>query len=408
MKAVSESGQGRLLRDPRGAILGGVCSGIARRYGFDPILLRIGLVVATIASGGVAAIAYLIAWGVMPAGTSRAERRPRALGRRGSWRIATGVALMALGLLLAFRELGLWWSDALVWPLTLASFGVALLWSLTRPERDPDEEAEEAIVLQTEPRERALRISRAGFGISLVVAAALLVLWGKGIFEGAGDAALAALVVIVAVALISAPLWWGLLRRLSAERAARIRSQERAELAAHLHDSVLQTLAVMQRRADDPAAVAKLARRQERELRGWLAGGTAARPTERLADALRTAAAEVEETHGAFVDAVVVGDAPLDERFEALVAASREALTNAAKFAGEGGPVRLYAEIENGGASVWVDDRGPGFDPERIPGDRRGLRESIIGRMGRHGGTAEVRSAPGSGTEVELRMEAAR
>jgi signal transduction histidine kinase len=404
---VSENGHGRLLRDPGGAILGGVCAGIARRYGFDALLLRVVLVVITILSGGLAAIAYLIAWGVMPAsGAGTPERRPRALGRRGSWRIATGVALMALSLLLAFRELDVWWSDALVWPLTLASFGVALLWSLTRPEREEIEE--EGTVLATEPRERALRISRAGFGISLVVAAALLVLWGKGIFEGAGDAALAALVVIVAVALISAPLWWGLLRRLSAERAARIRSQERAELAAHLHDSVLQTLAVMQRRADDPGEVAKLARRQERELRGWLAGGSAERPTERLADALRSAAAEVEETHGAFVDAVIVGDAPLDERLEALVAASREALTNAAKFAGEGGPVRLYAEIEDGTARVWVDDRGPGFDPERVPGDRRGLRESIIGRMGRYGGSAEVRSAPGSGTEVELTIEAER
>ena len=399
--------QGRLLRDPGGAILGGVCAGIARRFEVDPLLLRVVLVVLVIVSGGFAAIAYLIAWGVLPAApVGSGARRPRSLGRRGSWRIAIGVALLALSLLLAFRELGVWWSDALVWPLTLASFGVALLWSLTRPER-PDDEREPA-ALATEPREKALRISRAGFGISLVVAAALLILWGKGIFEGAGDAALAALVVIAAVALISAPLWWGLLRRLSAERAVRIRSQERAELAAHLHDSVLQTLAVMQRRAGDPAEVAKLARRQERELRGWLADGTAAQPSERLADALRSAAAEVEETHGAFVDAVVVGDAPLDQRFEALVAATREALTNAAKFAGEGGPVRLYAEIENGGASVWVDDRGPGFDPKRVPGDRRGLRESIIGRMGRHGGTAEVRSARGSGTEVELRMEAER
>jgi len=388
-------------------MLGGVCAGIADRYGVDPLLPRVGLVVITIGSSGIAALGYLLAWAVIPvAGEAPARRRGRARGRRGSWRIAFGVALLSLSLLLVFRELGVWWSDKLVWPLTLACFGVALLWSLSRPEPEEADEAE-APEPAAEPGERARRMSRAGFGISLVVAAALISLWANGVLDAAGDAALAALVVTLAIALISAPLWWGLLRRLSAERAARIRSQERAELGAHLHDSVLQTLAVMQRRVDDPAEVAKLARRQERELRSWLGGSPPARPSERLADALRSAAEEVEETHGALVDAVVVGDAPLDERLGALVAATREALTNAAKFAAEGGPVRLYAEIEEGTARVYVDDRGPGFDPERVPADRRGLRESIIGRMGRHGGTAEVRSAPGSGTEIELSMEAA-
>ena len=176
-------------------------------------------------------------------------------------------------------------------------------------------------------------------------------------------------------------------------------------MAAHVHDSVLQTLALMQKRAGDPDEVAKLARRQERELRSWLAGEGPSRPSERLADALRAAAIDVEESQGAPVEAVVVGDAPLDERMEALVAAAREALTNAAKFAADGGPVRLYAEIEDGSARVWVDDRGPGFDPDAIPKDRRGVRESIIGRMERFGGRAEIRSEPGDGTEVELRVE---
>jgi signal transduction histidine kinase len=195
-------------------------------------------------------------------------------------------------------------------------------------------------------------------------------------------------------------------QRLGAERMARARSQERAEVAAHLHDSVLQTLALMQKRAGDPDEVAQLARRQERELRTWLASGDPPRPSERLADALRAAAEDVEETHGAPVDAVVVGDAPLDERSEALVAAAREALTNAAKFAADAGPVRLYAEIENGAARVFIDDRGPGFDPQSIPDDRRGVRESIIGRMKRHGGRVEIRSGPGESTEVELSLEA--
>jgi signal transduction histidine kinase/phage shock protein PspC (stress-responsive transcriptional regulator) len=408
---VSDGRSPKLRRDPARAILGGVCAGIGRRYGVDPILVRAGLVVLTIGSGGLAAVGYLLAWGLMPAaGTAPGARSGRERGpeRRGSWRIAAGVALLALSMLLCFRQLGIWWSDALVWPLTLASFGVALLWGLTRSETETLIEEETAagdtaaIPAPEERRERARRLSRAGFGIALVLAAALLSLWANGVLDAAGDAALAGLVVTIAIALISAPLWWGMLRRLTVERSARIRSQERAEVAAHLHDSVLQTLALVQRRADEPAEVAKLARRQERELRAWLAGTAPARPGERLADALRGVAVEVEEDHGAPIDAVVVGDVAIDERYEALVAATREALTNAAKFAAEGGPVRLYAEIENGGARVFVDDRGPGFDPAKVPDERRGLRESIIGRMERHGGRAEIRSKPDAGTEVEL------
>jgi signal transduction histidine kinase len=164
----------------------------------------------------------------------------------------------------------------------------------------------------------------------------------------------------------------------------------------------------MQKRADDPDQVARLARRQERELREWLIDTEPSRPDERLADALRATAVEIEDSYGTPIEAVVVGDAPLDDRLEALVAASREALTNSAKFASGGGPVRLYAEIDEGGARVFVDDRGPGFDPGSIPSDRHGVRESIIGRMQRYGGQAEIRSEQGDGTEVELTMGARR
>jgi signal transduction histidine kinase len=214
---------------------------------------------------------------------------------------------------------------------------------------------------------------------------------------------LAVVVVVVALTLILAPWWLRLVRGLTAERTERIRSQERAEVAAHLHDSVLQTLALMQKRSDDPREVASLARRQERELRAWLNGRRAAGDAS-VAGALEAVAAEVEEAHGVPVEVVAVGDAPLDERAQALVAAAREALVNAAKFAPDG-PVALYAEVDPERIEVFVRDRGPGFEPSAVPDDRRGVRESIVGRMERHGGRATVHTAPGQGTEVELVLE---
>jgi signal transduction histidine kinase/phage shock protein PspC (stress-responsive transcriptional regulator) len=408
------TGGSGLRRDSRRAILGGVCAGFARWLGIDPIITRVGMVVVTIGSSGGAAIGYLIAWALMPADTGEPAWRRDRRARKGSWRIAAGVALLVVSALLVFRQLGVWWSDVVIWPLALAAFGVALLWTLSRQQAEQEEEESEAegdsraelrLEAAAEPGARAKRVSAIGFGVALVLGAALLFLWAAGALNAASDVALAAIVVALAIGLISAPFWWSMARRLGAERMARARSQERAEVAAHLHDSVLQTLALMQKRAGEPDEVAKLARRQERELRSWLAGGEPPRPAERLADALRAAAEDVEEAHGAPVDAIVVGDAPLDERSEALVAAAREALTNAAKFASDAGPVHLYAEIENGAARVFIDDRGPGFDPKAIPDDRRGVRESIIGRMRRHGGRVEIRSGPGEGTEVELSLE---
>jgi signal transduction histidine kinase len=171
---------------------------------------------------------------------------------------------------------------------------------------------------------------------------------------------------------------------------------------------VLQTLALVRQRAGSPSDVERLARRQERELRAWLAGNGHPRPDERLADALRAAAEQVEDAYGAAIEVVVVGDAPLDQNLDGLVAATREALTNASKFAADGGPIRLYAEVDDRQIRVFVDDRGPGFDLERISADRRGLRESIVGRMERLGGRAEIRSDAGKGTEVSLTIERAR
>lgn len=254
-----------------------------------------------------------------------------------------------------------------------------------------------------------------------LVAAGVLSVATLGRLLGAGTSIPEAVANVVFYFATAAVLDWsiGVLRRneerrreaeaaLTAERAERIRSQERAETAAHLHDSVLQTLALIQRRSADYEITA-LARRQERELRDWLQGGAgipAAGPATTLSEALARMVEEIERRYRLTVELVVVGDVPLDGHVEALVAAACEALVNAAKHAGVE-RVSVYAESgAEGECRVFVRDRGVGFDLDAVKGDRRGIRESIHGRLARHGGHATIRSSPGSGTEVRLQLRA--
>jgi signal transduction histidine kinase len=419
-----------LRRDREGGWLGGVAAGIARRYGIDVSLVRLAFVVAT-AAGGAGVAAYALGWLLIPAGDS-GPARVRIRTGRAAVEVALGTGLLLLAVLLAFRALGIWFSDAVVWPLVLIAAGGALIWrqSLGAPEeRSPGEPSApvraavpiraaaparaapvraatpaRAKVAVAESRHTVVAISRTGLGIALVVAAGFVFLQATGALSAARDVLLALLVAVVVLGVILAPWIARLVRSLTQERAERIRSQERAEVAAHLHDSVLQTLAMVQRRAADPNEVASLARRQERELRAWLADRPAPGQAARLAAALEAAAAEVEESHGVPVEVVVVGDRDLDPRHEAVVAAAREAMTNAAKFGG-GSPVDVYAESSDSRTQVFVRDRGPGFDTAAVPPDRRGVRESIVGRMRRHGGRGRITSSPGAGTEVELVLE---
>jgi signal transduction histidine kinase len=385
-----------LRREPARGYLAGVCAGFAARLGIDPILLRIGFVVALLA-GGVAIPLYAVAWVMIPADGPERPIVARLLNRRDSWLVAAGMACLTLSLVLLLREWGLWLADEILWPAVIAAAGGALIWR--QSQSAPEPRTAHRVGGDVLPRRAS---SRAGVGAALVVGGALLFLSLNDVAP-ARDVILPVAVALIAVAIILAPWWIRLVRGLTAERAARIRSQERAEVAAHLHDSVLQTLALVQKRADDPREVAALARRQERELRAWL---NASRPsgTETLASALESAAAEVETDHHVPIEVVTVGDGPLDERASALVAATREALVNASKFAGPE-PIALYAEVDNGRAEVFVRDRGPGFAPDEVPADRRGVRDSIIARMERHGGRATFHSTPGEGTEVELVIE---
>lgn len=417
-----------LRRDPEHGIVAGVCEGLGRRLDIDPLLLRIVFGATTLASG-LGILAYLLAWWLLPvegaeptAAVAAADRRS-ARNRRAALEVGFGTGFLVVAILLTFRELGLPFSDVLTWPLVLVAAGGALIWrqSVGRPgaggaAATPAAGGVGGVGGVTAPpplfedaarESRPAVISRIGIGVTLVITAAIVFLQFSGALAAASDVALAALVVAIALVVIFAPFFVRLLTSLSIERAERIRSQERAEVAAHLHDSVLQTLALMQKRADDPREVAALARRQERELRTWLSGAPTRAAGERwLAPALQAAADEIEQAHGVAIDVVAVGDAALDRDGEAVVAAAREAMLNAAKFAGDAGAVAVYAEAGPERMEVFVRDRGPGFDPAAVPADRRGVRESIVGRMERHGGRAAIHAAPGGGgTEVELVLE---
>jgi signal transduction histidine kinase/phage shock protein PspC (stress-responsive transcriptional regulator) len=399
-----------LRRDSADRLIAGVCAGLAARLGIDPTLVRIAAVVITVVTGGFGAVAYGVAWLVIPGDAEPGARSARGPAPRwahpANWKVAVGIGMLCLSLLLVLRELGIWWSDALAWPLVLAAAGAALLWRQSQVLQSRPEIEALAVTADgpTTHRNRLADLYRGGFGVALVIGAVLLFLSANNALGQARDVILAAIAAIFALALILAPFLWRLGRNLATERAARIRSQERAELAAHLHDSVLQTLTLVQKRAHDPHEVAQLARRQERELRSWLFDAHRPGAADSLAAALEAAAVEVEEAHGVPIEVVVVGDTEVDERGGALVAAAREALVNAAKFAPDAGEVAVYAELDEDLAQVFVRDRGPGFQLASVPGDRRGVRESIVGRMERFGGRAEVRSRPGAGTEVELTM----
>ncbi|MCU1430444.1 MAG: putative signal transduction histidine kinase, partial [Actinomycetia bacterium] len=324
-----------------------------------------------------------------------------------------GVQLAALGavvfgLLLLLRRVPWWPGDAVVWPLVVAAVGLALVWSRPGAASPSQPVGFDCLPPAVADALTVLVGTRRG-AIARIVGGALLVLGGLVAFAtSVGSVAalravlVGAIIVIAGVTLAFGP---GIARFVSAfgdERRERIRAAERADMAAHLHDSVLQTLALVQRKADDPREVRRLARRQERELRSWLLDGDRAVPeAATLGATLEAIAAAVEDVYGVRVDVVRVRDCPSNAMLEPLVLAAREAMVNAARHSGEP-VVSVYVEVEPQRATVFVRDRGVGFELASIPPDRRGVAESIIGRLARHGGRATVHSSLGEGTEVEL------
>jgi signal transduction histidine kinase len=377
----------------------GIAAGLGHRVGVDPVLVRITFVVLALA-GGVGVLAYGALWAFTDVG----ERTPTEHRAPMSTQQAVALGLIVVGVLLLLRRAGLWFGDALVWPIALAGLGSAIVWARS----DDDDRSRWSRATARLPRVPVTAATSGPASPSRVIIGTVLVAAGVGGFLAANeglqaitDLALAVVAAVGGLALLFGPWLWSLVEQLGAERRERIRHEERAELAAHLHDSVLQTLALIQRSSDQPRRMVALARRQERELRGWLYGQQDGAATTTLTDAVEEVAEEVEATHDLSVEVVVVGDAPVDHRLRALLAATREACVNAAKHAGVA-EVSVYVEVEPHAVNAFVRDRGTGFDPATVPRDRRGIRESISGRLERHGGHGRVWSEPGEGTEVEL------
>lgn len=370
----------RLARQREGRLVAGVCAGIARSWRLDISVVRFSFLALTIA-GGAGAVLYVVLWLVLPTVDAPAEPAPRVDPRDDLAALA-----MVAGSVLVLRSAGVWFTDVVAVVGGLAAVGVTLVWGgADRPE-----------ALRSE-RGGALRIA---VGVVLLAAGFVAFVWLTGSLADLGPTLLAAVVAGAGVVLLAGPRLVRLFDELDAERRARVRVEERAEIAAHLHDGVLQTLALIQRRAGDNREVATLARRQERELREWLYG-TSTPSHGNLAGALAQELAAVEDDHRVRVELVCVGDTDLDDDARVLVAAVREATTNAARHAGVE-EIDVYVEVEDERFSAYVRDRGRGFDPAMVPADRRGLADSVIGRVERAGGTARVKSRPGEGTEVAL------
>ena len=381
----------------------GAAAGLAERFSLDPLLVRSAFVVF-VAAGGVGFLAYAVLWLV----SKEPMLDTRPVAPRIGLRPLLGVSCIVAGVLIALRQAGIWPGDDLVLPVAVACLGLNVM--RLRPTRDsrwgkwtarwPENPIE--ALFKTKPS-----VWRILFGAALILA-------GVSAFVGVQvdllyylrSALVPVLATLVGIALVSGPWLLKLGEQLTEERRGRIRLEERAEIAAHLHDSVLQTLALIQR-TTDPRTVSSLARVQERELRAWLYGRAGSVDAEYLSVALDEVAGRIEQRHQMPVEVVVVGDVRMDDRLRSFLAACAEAVSNAAKHSGAM-LVSVYVEIENDTVTAYVRDEGEGFTAADVPEDRKGISESITGRLERLGGSTSIQSTPGEGTEVQLRMSMSR
>jgi signal transduction histidine kinase len=405
---LKEPPNGQLRRDPRDGLAGGVATGLAAWRGYNVTTVRIVFALIVVVTSGAGVALYVAAWLFIPAADSDISIGGKARSDARGIAFAAGLATLLTIVLLVAGVLDESWFAGWAWPQVFSLAGLILIWR----NADPEERARlEHLVEPLEAAAARPAVAGKRSMVRLIIGGVLLV---SGVTWLVSDRTRFALLrplggvalVIAAIALFLGPWWFRIGRELVIARQDKVRAEERLEIASRVHDSVLQTLALIQRRADDPQQVVQLARVQERELRsllfeGKVPGGTGADST--LADAVRRIQQDVEARYSVPVEAVTVGDCDLDDRLNALMAAAREATVNAAKWSGAS-VISLFAEVEPGEVAVVIRDRGKGFDPDAVPADRKGVAESVRGRMSRHGGTATITSAAGEGTKVSLTM----
>jgi signal transduction histidine kinase len=395
-------------RDLDERLIGGVAAGVARWRGWNPTTVRVAFALLTVVSSGFWIAIYVGAWLVLP---SRDGECIWHKAKRDSLGIALAIGTASVLTMLFFliTAINNGWIFGWLWAQAASVAGLELIWRNASPEEQAALRRLLAPLgatagLPGEDDDR--RTSRA---VLRIVISAVLFLAGAGWLLSAKESLTmlrplgGAVLIIAGIVLLLGPWWLKIARDLVIERQARARAEERTEIASRVHDSVLQTLALIQRRASDPQQVVQLARSQERELRSWLFEGRA--PGERdnvlFTDGIRDIQQDLESRYGVPVEVVTVGDCELNDDLDALLLAGREAVVNAAKWSGAN-VISLYGEVEPGRVTIVVRDRGKGFDTESVPADRKGLAESVYGRMSRRGGTASVTSAPGEGTKVSV------
>ena len=399
--------RGPIRRSPDVRVLAGVCGGVSRATGIDVTLVRLAFVLLALGSG-IGVLAYAVAWLLVPIEGETTTIFSRAVNDRRGIRLVIAIIPVLVVVQIVAAALHVGYLGSFSWPLFLAA-GAVLLIRRNASEKEKvwiNSDLVPMLHAGSQPHHRRTLVVRTVLG---------LVLGGVGVFflvvGHPTSAALrpvgGALLVIAAIVVAFGPWWLSLVRDLMAERQARAMPEERARMAAHVHDSVLQTLALIQRSADDPQHVVQLARTQERELRSWLfegrPPGTIGEDATMLAEGIGVLQRQVEADHGVTVQVVVVGDCELTYGLRALLEASREATVNAAKWSGAP-QISLYAEVERDVVMLFVRDRGRGFDPDAVSEGHQGIAHSIRARMARFGGSAEIRSSPGQGAEVELTM----
>jgi signal transduction histidine kinase/phage shock protein PspC (stress-responsive transcriptional regulator) len=390
----------RVVRSVSDRWIGGVAGGLAEHFSTPAWVFRLAFVVTALA-GGVGIVAYALMWVFLPLDPHGSEASPGPARSTGGWDLTgvLGILALGLGVLLGLAALGLPIRVSLWGPVLIVGAGVILLWrqsdDLQRATiRSRAEEGVQATAALSD-RQGWIRVL---VGLGLVLLGLVAVVGPQIDLATTGRSMAAAGAVVAGLVLIALPWISTWIKGLEAERYSAVRAEERAEMAARVHDSVLQTLTLIQRRADDPAEVARLARAEERALRSWLYAPVGASGS--LGAALAEVVATTEADYDARIELVTVGDTVVDDRIAALVAATREAVLNAAKHAGA--PASVYAEVDDDLVEVNVRDRGRGFTPESVDPDRHGVRQSIVDRMASVGGSATVRSTPGEGTEIRL------